>query len=1033
MKQVIYNNAGAGSGKTYSLTHTLVNAIKAGKVKPEQVILTTFTTMAANEFKERAKALLYEEKCFDEAARLDHALIGTVHSVCQRMIGKYWFNLGLSPDMGVMAEEDAQYYMSSSLADLPTDDDLRFFHDYCRQFNVQYKYGSGSHGLNYNFWKDDLKRIVDLTTNYEITDYTESVNKSVDYIRKFVDPKAALTYSREDLLDIINEQIQTVRDNNRCKNKEDKIEALRQHGRLAASPTFNWYIELAKMISFTHNGPKATALKERVAEIWRSPQVFEYQERYITTLFRLAREWRDRFEQFKKEKNLLDFNDMEKYMRQLMEDKDICREISREYRWLFVDEFQDSSPIQVKIFDALSDLMEQSHWVGDYKQAIYRFRGSDTQLIKAVVDRISKRTNGCDILSLDTSYRSLPEIVDFTNAIFTKTFDGLLKPEHVQLKPKRESEEGVTPLQYFVTESPSPSYINKLIYDLVKNKGVQPKDIGLLARRHKELAEIAAGLHIVKIPCSVEETSELETRTAQLVDALLRIVSSERDTLSKANVAILTVPNFSARELIEQKLVHDDLNKTDAEFLSDVPLIKKLSANLKRYRKQSIASMVESIAVELDLFNEVIALDGQSTGTSALNAIIQTARAYEDHSIQLNLPSTIEGFLDYLSEVKPTAAADPEGVQLHTYHGAKGLQWKYVILTSLDNDVTDKKRAVAREFYGIHIEHTSEPSAENQYPDVYIRVTPWIFGMQKNAPDYFQCEIEQTPQFQTAFRESIEEANRLLYVGVTRAKDYLILHVKPKKPFEWFRGVGIDEAGETSMTSKWDIFGTGHLFHKYFIEEDPADKDSLIDTDCFEYRLNIPEQAATERSRRFLSPSKLEKTGEVSATFDFGKRIPLGAPVKDMATVGDCVHQIFAGIENGLDIRSTIEAHGLGHVLNNPEAIAEAWKNLTAKLTEHYGAPTKVFHERPFRHARDGQSVVGSIDLVWQTPAGDVLVDFKTNPQGASAVLDRQNPHFAGRYCGQLDAYTDALTAAGETVLARYIYYPVSSLLVEIK
>ena len=63
MKNVTYINAGAGSGKTYRLTETLTQLIKEGKVKPEQVILTTFTTKAANEFKEKAKAFLLTKVC----------------------------------------------------------------------------------------------------------------------------------------------------------------------------------------------------------------------------------------------------------------------------------------------------------------------------------------------------------------------------------------------------------------------------------------------------------------------------------------------------------------------------------------------------------------------------------------------------------------------------------------------------------------------------------------------------------------------------------------------------------------------------------------------------------------------------------------------------------------------------------------------------------------------------------------------------------------------------------------------------------
>ena len=69
MKNVTYINASAGSGKTYTLTHLLAKLIKDKKVKPEQVIMTTFSVKAANEMKEEAKKVLYESGQFEEATR----------------------------------------------------------------------------------------------------------------------------------------------------------------------------------------------------------------------------------------------------------------------------------------------------------------------------------------------------------------------------------------------------------------------------------------------------------------------------------------------------------------------------------------------------------------------------------------------------------------------------------------------------------------------------------------------------------------------------------------------------------------------------------------------------------------------------------------------------------------------------------------------------------------------------------------------------------------------------------------------------
>lgn len=91
MKNVTYISAGAGSGKTYTLTTKLAELVAKDKndpehVEPEQVILTTFTVKAANEFKEKAKAELYKIGKYDEASRLDHALMGTIDSVATEIL-----------------------------------------------------------------------------------------------------------------------------------------------------------------------------------------------------------------------------------------------------------------------------------------------------------------------------------------------------------------------------------------------------------------------------------------------------------------------------------------------------------------------------------------------------------------------------------------------------------------------------------------------------------------------------------------------------------------------------------------------------------------------------------------------------------------------------------------------------------------------------------------------------------------------------------------------------------------------------------
>lgn len=1045
MKNVTYINAGAGSGKTYRLTETLTNLIKSEKVKPEQVILTTFTTKAANEFKEKAKAFLYDEGLYDAAMQLDHAMIGTVHSVCQRMIDKYWFNLGLSPNMGVMAEEDTAYYISQSLSELPTDEELKVLHGFARYFDIRVKDGYiVKKAVNYDFWQDHLKAVIGFATNYELEDFKQSEEESLNFIRKFVKADTNCSFTFDELKAVIAEHETFLRSRKQSDANDKRIKALEQAQRHLNSPSLG----VLRNIDSTIGSPKgygmlAKNFHNRMAGIWTSQMVYDKQEKYIRLIFDLAQRWKENFAQFKRDKNLLDYNDMEKYMRLLMMNEDIASEISQSYRYLFVDEFQDSSPIQVKIFDALSDLMEHSYWVGDYKQAIYGFRGSDIALTKAVVDRVSKKERGCDTDTLDTSWRSLPDIVELNNDVFRKTFADVLEEKNICLKQHRKNENHEESLLYFVSsdEYGIAEHVLKLL-----NQGIKPNEIAVLARANATLAEVASQLKQYKIPSSREDSPIIDSFAYSLTSSLLRIVGSTRDSLAKATVAILTEEDYNTRTIIEEKILNDACDNAKTEdYLAQVPLIRRLMTIRPKLQQQSVASLVESMIILLDLFNEVKKVETDAMfGIACLQIIINTARVYEEHCVQMNLPATIDGFIAYIETVSPTGMGDAKGVQLHTYHSCKGLQWKYVILMSLNTNVSDLKKAVRGETYGVHPVHVEEPTAEYPYPKVFVRLTPWIYGTDRNVPDEISSVIEESAGFKQAYKAMLSETNRVLYVGMTRPQDVLILNIeKPKKGgklLQWPKDNGVDTASESiPEQGDWDVFGTGHIFKDFTLTQEEFDKqENYGDTDStLSMRLNIEEPDFRTKEPRYISPSHIRKCGKIGKFYEFEHRIPISNNPGDMATVGNCIHQIFAIIEdnpsvNGTILNNIIRSYGLSAVLTDTDSILSAWKKLYDKLVLLHGKPVKTYHERPFRMDYDGQTIVGSIDLVWQTQEGNILVDFKNNPMAAKYILDPDNEHFAGWYAGQLDAYQDALEAAGENILQRYIYYPVRGLLVEI-
>ena len=1045
MKNVTYINASAGSGKTYTLTHKLAELIKSGLVRPEQVIMTTFTVKAANEMKEEAKKVLYENGLFEAATQLDQAMIGTIHSVANSLIKKYWFFLGLSPDMGVMAEEDTQFYISQSLSELPTHDELNQLHAFCESVGIQFGYFSGKNGLNYDFWKSDIEKVIALTTNYEIESYDRSVRESLDFIHGFVHPSIKLDYSPETLLAILDEHVSFAGTQRESKKKQDVLTEIRRLKRGVNAPTISWYKRLSSVLnSWTKCGARGTQMREELADLWHSELVYKEQERYIRLLFQLAERWKERFRTFKKERNLLDYNDMEKYLRDLLANKELAEEIRMGYRYLFVDEYQDCSPIQVKIFDRLSELMEHSYWVGDYKQAIYGFRGSDITLTKAVVDRIATGENGCDTETLDTSYRSLPGIVEVCNETFKRTFKGVLDEGSIVLKTHRTNDEKIRSVRLWDMEDPESVGIADHIAYLLK-QGVKPSDIAVLGRTNAPLDALAGILTgTYGIPANRQEVRVSEIKCTPLVLALLALVESEKDSLAKAQIAVLTEEGYGTNKIIEEKLLVDANEEIkESSYLNDVPLVKRLLELRPMLKQQSVGALIETMVIELDLYNEIKKIGQVDESVSCLDTIVQSGYAYEQHCLQMSLPATVKGFVDYLAVMDPVGKGNANGIQLHTYHSSKGLEWKYVILTQLYEKKNDPKKCVKQDIYGIHFSYSEQPSASTPYPEVFIRVIPFIYGAgNTNVPADIQQQIEESSLYKEVIKDSLAEANRLLYVGMTRPRDVLIVALEPHKKdvhtLQWLEDVGLDCV---RPDAQHDIFGVGCRFEDDTMTQDQFDSLSgyryLAENEDMKTRRIPYHQEPCDEGVKCLSPSKLHVKGMVDASYQICEHMQKGTLVgKTMADVGNCIHQIFCGIEQHINSESyytnLIESYGLKTYLTDYSAIRKAWEMLVNWLTEQFGAAINIYHERPFTLLKDGNVYSGSIDLVWQTSDGDILIDFKTCPLGQKYILDSDSDHYAGWYAGQLDAYTDALEEAGEKVLKRFIYYPVSGMMCEI-
>ena len=164
MKNITYISAGAGSGKTTRIIKELVTALQ--KIRPSEVMMTTFTRAAAQEMQERAKKELLELGKINEANEMGAATIGTIHSVCLRFIQKYWYLIGISPDCQQMDENDFNSYVDQSLFEKVSTEDMVNFEKWRKVLDL--KKFDGKPYVAY--WRDWLRIMVNKARYYHIDD-----------------------------------------------------------------------------------------------------------------------------------------------------------------------------------------------------------------------------------------------------------------------------------------------------------------------------------------------------------------------------------------------------------------------------------------------------------------------------------------------------------------------------------------------------------------------------------------------------------------------------------------------------------------------------------------------------------------------------------------------------------------------------------------------------------------------------------------------------------------------------------------------
>ncbi|HBB87989.1 MAG TPA: ATP-dependent deoxyribonuclease subunit A [Blastocatellia bacterium] len=834
--------AAAGTGKTSALVGRILSGIISGRVRLANIVAVTFTEFAAGELKLRLRTAIEDarqehqdsaetQEFLTQAVReLEEARIGTIHSFCADLLREHPVEAGIDPLFEV-APDDLTYPLFDMAFERWFEQQLGSPGEGVRRIlRLPQRKGIGGGRSatparrpresgpkpilrkaalelvkDRDFetaWKrcEDFARDAEIDELigeiHELGDWSDSgradqwLTKSLAYLKRFVAEATRV------------ESLGEARD-------YDGIEA-RLFGLLAGWKGKDW------RAYYGRDDFPADELRDR-RDLLKT-RVKEFVDKAGADLAPRLREelWQVvvDFEQLKERAGYLDFLDLLLRARNLVRDnRDVRVELQQHFTHLFVDEFQDTDPLQAEILMLLAaDDPDERDWrlarpvpgklfiVGDPKQSIYRFRRADVALYQQVKRQVVAA--GGALVDLNVSFRAVPEIQQAVNAAFAPVMaqESLTQAKYVSLAPSRQGSQTQPAIIALPVSKPYgdfgkvvdwkidkslpgdvAAFVNWLVNEsgwTVTERGrsearvpLQARHVCLLFRRLRHYStdvtrKYVEALESYQIPHLLVGGSSFHSREeVEAVRNALTAIEWPDDEL--AVFATLRGPLFAFTDsqllayrticatLHPFKPAPDDLPESLAEVVDALAILRDL------HRQRNRSPIADTIGKLLAATRAHAGFANWSTGEQALANIMRLtdmARRAERNGL-----ISFRAFVDWLDEQAesgdvgdaPIMEEGVDGVRIMTVHKAKGLEFPVVLLV----DITAKD--------------TREPSkwidqAAGLSVTKLAGCTP--IEVQEHAQD--ELRIEQ------------EEAARVLYVAATRARDLLVVSTVGDHPYQ---------------------------------------------------------------------------------------------------------------------------------------------------------------------------------------------------------------------------------------------------------
>lgn len=848
-------SAAAGSGKTKVLVDRLLKYINDPQdpANLDDFLIITYTKAAASELRGKIAAKLTEtiaqqpenRHLQQQMQRLFLTKISTVHGFCGDLLREFAYKLDLSADFRVADENECREIRETVLSDLldrayesaDKNADFRAFvdtqglgrTDKLVSEIILKVYDSARCHLNPEQWLDRCLQDADVEG---ICDAAQTVWGA---------------YLRDDLFRYLDGQIHVISECARLADAADGMQkpaivlrdTLHQLTRLREASTWDEILarrnidygrltfprkgidtELAERIKACRNACKKGLDKRLKTFSDTSEQVLEdlsQSSAGTSGLVALVRQFGEAYDRAKRSRRCVDFGDLEHKTLDLLLGSSrsgptsAAHEVSRRFREIMVDEYQDSNGVQDAIFMTLTAMKQNCFMVGDVKQSIYQFRLADPGIfLQKYHDYVPASTaqagQGRKIM-LNANFRSGGEVVEAVNAVFRDCMSpevgGLVYGEDEQLRegiPHIELPDAAVELYGIQVQEDTyeeeSAFVAQRIEQLLDGnhfvrdgenlRPIREDDIVILLRSPGSIGNrFQRALESRGIRCSSGGGGDLlQTQEISLLRSLLQIIANPQQDIPLISTLASPVFGFTADDLASFRSKKKRESVYDALCADDSPkaeaFINILAQLRSEARMNTLAQLIEKIFRLTRMDSIFAAMDGGETKRSNLQAFYKLAADFESAS-RRELSQFLE-HLDALEEKGLMAVSEGTGgcVTIMSIHKSKGLEFPVVFLCSLAREFNRESlraQVLCDKELGLGLS-VADTVNRIRYPAISKRAI-----MAKTAS------------------EGLSEEMRVLYVAMTRPKDRLIMTYASKNL----------ESELLELSQRYDIGGAEQL------------------------------------------------------------------------------------------------------------------------------------------------------------------------------------------------------------------------------